>query len=274
VNHAETIPSKAEPVLVRAQTPAAVQLISVAAFVAIWELIGRAGLLFPDLFPSFVAVGESLWRHISTPVLIPHLKASLYEVAGGLILGALLGVPLGVILGTRRSLILIFEPIILYLAVVPKIIIFPIFILFLGIGTNSKLAVGAIAAFFPIVLLAMAGMREIKPVYLDVARSMGATPFKLATKVYLPAITGYVFTGIRIGLGAAVTGALLAETKVAKAGLGFLIVEYYSQFFIADMYSLLILIFLLAAAANRAMKFAFSLLLPLPRAGDEAGIYF
>ena len=66
---------------------------------------------------------------------------------------------------------------------------------------------------------------------------------QIATRIYLPAIAGQVFTGIRIGMGAAVTGALLAETKIAKAGLGFMIVEYYGQFRIADMYSLLLFIF-------------------------------
>jgi ABC-type nitrate/sulfonate/bicarbonate transport system permease component len=117
-------------------------------------------------------------------------------------------------------------------------------------------------------------MREVKPVYLDVARMVGATKLQIASKVYLPAITGYVFTGVRIGLGAAVTGALLAETKIAKAGLGFMIVEYYSQFRMADMYSLLLLIFILAALANWLMKALFAILLPLPRSTQDAGLFF
>jgi NitT/TauT family transport system permease protein len=166
------------------------------------------------------------------------------------------------------------EPLILYAAVVPKIVIFPIFILFLGIDVHSKLAVGAIAAFFPIALLTIAGMRDVKKVYVDVARSIGAGVWQIATRVYLPAIAGQVFTGIRIGMGAAVTGALLAETKIAKAGLGFMIVEYYGQFRIADMYSLLLFIFILAALVNTAMKYFFSLLSPAARANPDAGMYF
>lgn len=262
------------PVVSRVKTPAGVQALTVLALAAAWELIGRTGLLFPELFPSVVGILQSLWMDVSTPLLLPHFKASLYEVGGGLLLGTLCGMPLGVIFGSQRNLMRVVEPIILYLAVVPKIIIFPIFILFLGIGTGSKLAVGAIAAFFPIVLLTLAGMREVRPVYLDVARTLGASRLQLATKVYLPAITGYVFTGVRIGLGASVTGALLAETKIAKAGLGFLIVEYYSQFRMAEMYSLLLFIFILAALANLALKFLFSLLLPLPRSSQDPGIFF
>ena len=264
----------AASVAAHVQTPVGVQALTVMGVVVVWELTGRTGLLFPELFPSVIGILQSFWIYVTTPLLIPHLKASLYEVGGGLFLGALCGIPLGIIVGSQRSLMRVMEPIILYLAVVPKIIIFPIFILFLGIGTGSKLAVGAIAAFFPIVLLTIAGMREVKPVYLDVARTLRASRLQLATKVYLPAITGYVFTGVRISLGASVTGALLAETKVAKAGLGFMIVEYYSQFRMADMYSLLLFIFILAAAANWAMKLVFSLLLPLPRSTQDAGVFF
>ena len=256
------------------QTPTGVQTLTVIALLIAWEMIGRTGLLFPELFPSVAEIFQSLWVYVTTPLLLPHLNASLYEVGGGLLLGTLSGIPLGVVFGSRRSFIQVMEPLILYLAVVPKIIVFPIFILFLGIGTGSKLAVAAIASFFPIVLLTIAGMREVRPVYLDVARTLGASKFQVAAQVYLPAIAGYVFTGVRIGLGASVTGALLAETKIAKAGLGFMIVEYYSQFRMADMYSLLLLIFILAALANWAMKALFSRLLPLPRGTQDAGVFF
>ena len=255
----------------RVQTPAGVQMLTVIVLLAAWEMIGRAGSIFAELFPPITEILQSLWVYVTTPVMLPHLYASLYEVVGGLFLGALCGIPLGVIFGSRRSFMQLMEPIILYLAVIPKIVVFPVFILFLGIGTNSKLAVGAIAAFFPIALLTIAGMREVKPVFLDVARTLGSSTLQIATKVYLPAITGYVFTGLRIGLGASVTGALLAETKIAKAGLGFMIVEYYSQFRMADMYSLLLFIFILAALANWAMKALFSLLLPLPRTSENFG---
>jgi NitT/TauT family transport system permease protein len=240
----------------------------------IWELIGRAGLLLPELFPSFIEILQSLWVYLTTPVVLPHLKASGYEVGGALALATLLGVPLGIIWGSRKSWLEVVEPLILYAAVVPKIVIFPVFILFLGIDVHSKLAVGAIAAFFPISLLTIAGMREVKKVYVDVARTVGATPYQIASRVYLPAIAGQVFTGIRIGLGAAVTGALLAETKIAKAGLGFLIVEYYNQFRIADMYSLLLFVFILAALINWALKALFAKLSPLPRAAQDPGLLF
>ena len=255
------------------RTPLAVQLITLLLVVAVWEVIGRTGILFAELFPPILEIVQSLWRYLTTPVILPHLRASLYEVGGALALAALFGIPLGILWGSRRSWLEIVEPLILYAAVVPKIVIFPVFILFLGIDVHSKLAVGAIAAFFPISLLTIAGMREVKRVYVDVARSAGASRYQIATRVYLPAIAGQVFTGLRIGMGAAVTGALLAETKIAKAGLGFMIVEYYGQFRIADMYSLLLFIFILAALTNWAMKRLFARLSPLARVNQDAGMY-
>jgi ABC-type nitrate/sulfonate/bicarbonate transport system permease component len=256
------------------QTPLGVQAVTLALIVILWELIGRTGILFAELFPPLIAILRSLWTYVSTPLILPHLRASLYEVAGALGLAVLFGIPLGILWGSRTSWLQIVEPLILYAAVVPKIVIFPVFILFLGIDVHSKLAVGAIAAFFPISLLTIAGMREVKQVYVDVARSAGASAYQIGTRVYLPAIAGQVFSGIRIGMGAAVTGALLAETKVAKAGLGFMIVEYYGQFRIADMYSLLLFIFILATLVNWLMKTLFARLSPSVRAGQDAGMYF
>jgi ABC-type nitrate/sulfonate/bicarbonate transport system permease component len=256
------------------QTPLGVQLLTLSALVIVWEFVGRTGLLFPDLFPPITEILQSLWIDVTTPIMLPHLKASLYEVGGAIAIASLFGIPLGILWGSKRSWLEIVEPLILYAAVVPKIVIFPVFILFLGIDVQSKLAIGAIAAFFPVSLLTIAGMREVKPVYVEVARTLRATPLQIAKNVYLPAIAGQVFTGIRIGLGAAVTGALLAETKIAKAGLGFMIVEYYGQFRIADMYGLLLFIFILAALVNSGMKALFGALSPISRKGGDAGMYF
>ena len=255
-------------------TPLGVQAVTLLGAVAIWESIGRSGILFPDLFPPISEILLSLWTYLTTPLMIPHVKASLYEVGGAIAIAAFTGIPLGILWGSKQSWLKVVEPLILYAAVVPKIVIFPVFILLLGIDVHSKLAVGAIAAFFPVSLLTIAGMREVKRVYVDVARTVGATPAQIARSVYLPAIAGQVFTGVRIGLGAAVTGALLAETKIAKAGLGFMIVEYYGQFRIADMYSLLLFIFILASLANWAMKSLFGMLSPVSRNSGEAGMYF
>jgi NitT/TauT family transport system permease protein len=247
---------------------------TVLAGLAAWELLGRTRLFLPDLFPSLAAIAVALADQLGSPTLWPHVGASLAAVGGGLLLAFAAGVPVGVAVGARRPLAAVCEPLILYLAVVPKIIVLPVFILLFGIGVQSKLAVAATAAFFPIALLTIAGVRDVKPIYRAVAKVVGARPVQVATRVYLPAVTGYVVAGLRFGMGAAVTGALLAETKVAKAGLGFLLVRHYGEYRIADMYAVFVLILLLAAVANAAMTAAHRWLAPHVRLAQGEALYF
>src|SRR5918992_5103286 len=83
--------------------PLAVQVLTLLLVVVIWEFIGRTGILFAELFPPISDILQSLWRYLTTPLLLPHLKASLYEVGGALALAALTGIPLGILWGSRNS---------------------------------------------------------------------------------------------------------------------------------------------------------------------------
>ena len=85
------------------QTPLGVQTLTLLLLIAVWEVIGRTGILFADLFPPVIEILKSLWMYISTPLILPHLKASLYEVGGALALAALFGIPLGILWGSRSS---------------------------------------------------------------------------------------------------------------------------------------------------------------------------
>jgi ABC-type nitrate/sulfonate/bicarbonate transport system permease component len=143
-----------------------------------------------------------------------------------------------------------FEHFLYYLGPTPKIIFFPGMIMWFGIGSGSKVAMGAISCFFPIVLSVAAGMRRIDPVLIRVGRSFNANGWQTATKIYLPAIREPVMNGIRLGLGVAVIGTLLAETKLSNAGVGYLIMQAYSVFDMPRMYAMLIVLFALAIGAN------------------------
>jgi len=104
-----------------------VQALTLLVVVAAWEFIGRTEVLFPELFPSVLEILQSLWLYISTPLMMPHIKASLYEIGGALGLATLCGVPLGILWGSRQTWLEVVEPLILYAAVVPKIVIFDIY---------------------------------------------------------------------------------------------------------------------------------------------------
>ena len=127
-------------------------------------------------------------------------------------------------------------------------------IMWFGVGPGSKMAMGALSCFFPVALSAAAGMREIDTVLIRVGRSFRASTRQMVAKIYLPAMRAPVINGLRLGLGIAIIGMLLAETKLSNQGLGFMIIQAYTLFNMPRMYALLILVFALAALVNAGVS--------------------
>ena len=130
-------------------------------------------------------------------------------------------------LGGNRLLSRAFERYLYYLGPTPKIIFFPIMIMWFGVGPASKVAMGTLSCFFPVALSVAAGMRQIDPVLIRVGRSFRASTWQMVTKIYLPAMRQPIINGVRLGLGVAIIGTLLAETKLSNRGIGFLIIQAY-----------------------------------------------
>ena len=135
----------------------------------------------------------------------------------------------------------------------PKIIFLPIIFLMFGVGIESKMAKGALSAFFPVVFTTTLGMVLINPVLIRVGRTFNLDKWQMITKIYMPAMVNPVITGLRLGVAITVIGVLVAELKFADGGLGYRLGVYYEQFEIAPMYAVILLIFGLAAAANSGM---------------------
>jgi ABC-type nitrate/sulfonate/bicarbonate transport system permease component len=228
----------------------AIRLGTVVLFLAVWELVARSGLVLREILPPTSEVFAQLIGLFGSNYLVFDVYVSVYEIVVGFAVGSAFGLSLGAVMGTSTYLYRLSEPLIYYLGAVPKIILLPILILFLGTGLESKVGMAALTAFFPIVVNTALAVREVKPIYVRAARSMGASRAQLYGKVYVPAMLGPALSGMRLGLGVAITGALLAETDVAQAGLGFRAIELYSQLRIAEMYALLLLIFIGAAFVN------------------------
>jgi ABC-type nitrate/sulfonate/bicarbonate transport system permease component len=228
----------------------AIRLGTVVLFLAIWELAGRSGLVPSEILPPASEVFAQITTLFRSDSFWADVAASLYEILVGFLVGSLLGLSFAALIATSDYVNRIFEPLIYYLGAVPKIILFPILILFLGTGLQSKMGMAAITAFFPIVVNTALAIREVNPIHVRAARTLGATRAQLYSKVYVPSMLGPVLSGMRLGLGVAITGALLAETAVAQVGLGFRAVELYSQLRIAEMYALILLIFIGAALVN------------------------
>jgi ABC-type nitrate/sulfonate/bicarbonate transport system permease component len=227
-----------------------IRLAILGSIVVIWEVMSASGLFYRDVVPSLLAVARALVLVLAQGEFYRHLAITLIEVATALAIGGTVAIVLGLLLGGSRFLSRAFEHYLYYLGPTPKIIFFPIMIMWFGIGPESKVAMGAISCFFPIVLSTAAGMRGIDPVLVRVGQSFKASPWQAATKIYLPAMREPVLNGVRLGLGVAIIGTLLAETKLSNAGIGYLIMQAYSVFDMPRMYAMLIVLFALAIGAN------------------------
>jgi ABC-type nitrate/sulfonate/bicarbonate transport system permease component len=222
----------------------------IVAVLVFWEALAASGLLYRDVVPSLVAIARALWATLSDPAFYFHLGTTAYEIGIAMLIGGLSGLFVGILLGGSRFLSRAYEAYLYYLGPCPKIIFFPIMIMWFGVGPGSKIAMGAISCFFPVVLNAAGGMREIDKVLIRVGKSFRANAWQMITKIYLPAMRHPVINGVRLGLGVALIGTLLAETKLSNRGIGFLVIQAYSIFNMPQMYALLIILFVIAIGAN------------------------
>lgn len=233
---------------------ARIRLATALIALAAYELVAQSGLLFQGVVPSLAAIASAFVELVATAGFYRHLGVTLFEVAAGFAIGAAAGFALGVAFGLWRALGQVLDPWVHYLAPTPKIIFLPVLVLAFGAGMGSKIAMGAISAFFPVVVATYAGMRLVRPILIKVAQSFQASTLQVVRLVHIPSLIAPAIGAMRIGLGAAIIGTLLAEIKMSRAGLGYLLIQDYNFFRIPQMYALLVVVFLIAWLANAAME--------------------
>jgi NitT/TauT family transport system permease protein len=228
----------------------ALRIVIVVTVLLAWEALAASGLLYRDVVPSLLAIGGALSRTLTDPAFYWHLYTTFYEIGVALLIGGVSGIAVGILLGGSKLMQRAFEPLLYYLGPTPKIIFFPVMIMWFGVGPGSKVAMGAISCFFPVALNVAGGMREIDKVLIRVGKSFRANTWQMVTKIYLPAMRHPMINGVRLGLGVALIGTLLAETKLSNRGIGFLVIQAYSLFNMPQMYALLIILFVISIGAN------------------------
>jgi NitT/TauT family transport system permease protein len=222
----------------------------ILSVLATWEFLAHSGWLYRDVVPSLMAIGRALIKLLTQPNYYYNLGVTAAEIGAALAIGGLSGLAVGMILGANRFLSKAFENYLYYLGPTPKIIFFPVMIMWFGVGPESKIALGTLSCFFPVALSVAAGMRQIDKVLIRVGTSFRASTAQMVFKIYLPAMRHPIINGIRLGLGVALIGTLLAETKLSNKGIGFLIIQAYGIFDMPRMYAMLIVLFVLAVGAN------------------------
>ena len=177
------------------------RIAGVVAILAVWEIAGWSGLFFRGVLPSTVFIVGSMAELLMSAEFYWHLAVTGFEVLVSFVIGCFFGTLVGLVLGTRKFTGDVFEPFIHYLAPTPKIVFLPILLVLFGVGVWSKVALGAISAFFPMALGVAAGVRQVSPVLLRVGKTFNLTTMQTVRMIYLPAMVPPIATGLyRSGL--------------------------------------------------------------------------
>jgi len=228
---------------------------AIGLFALLWEF-GPRYLLDPSTRVFLPPLHEDLqawWQLARTGALSDHLRASLGRSTIGFGIAIAAAVPLGLLLAWYRPLADFLNPLLELFRNTAALALLPVFTLLLGIGETSKIAIVAYAAFFPVLLNTIAGVKTVDPLLIRAARTLGLDSPRLFAKVILPAAVPTIFTGIRMAGAASILVLIAAEMAGAKAGLGYLIVNDQNSFLYPEMYAGILTIAGLGLVINFAL---------------------
>jgi len=216
------------------------QALSVGGALLAWETAVRMGFLDAAFIPAPSAVLRALAGTAADT--LPRLGDTLVKTLLGYALAVGVGVPAGLVLGSRPVAHAVAMPYVVALYGIPKILILPWIALIFGIGLSTAALSAAVFAVFPVIVLVAAGTRDVDPAIVTVAVSMGARPAQVARKVMLPAMASTLVGGLRTGLALSVVGVLVGELLGARAGLGYVINYAYGLMMTAEYAALVVLV--------------------------------
>lgn len=209
---------------------------AILVLLGIWELAPRLGLVEPAFVPPFSEVIASGVQLIKDGQLQSHVIASVLRSLTGFFIAIAYAVPLGLAIGWSKRVADTINPLLEVFRNTAALALLPVFLLIFGIGETSKIALVIYACSWPILLNTISGVRNVDPLLIKSARTMGLSSFDLLRKVVLPASVPTVFAGIRLAGAYSLLVLVAAEMVGAKAGLGYLIIYSHYNFQIPQMY--------------------------------------
>jgi ABC-type nitrate/sulfonate/bicarbonate transport system permease component len=206
--------------VLRAAALAIAPAISVIALAAAWELFARSGAVTPFMLPALSAVLERIWSDLLAGDLLLNTAVTLYRALSGFLIGAVLGVTLGMLISRNGGARWFFDPIISVGFPMPKIAFLPVVMLWLGVFDLSKICMIAVEAIFPVVTATIVGIRGVERELLWSARNMGAGERELLVQIAFPAALPQIMTGLQVALPIALIVAIVTEMFMGGYGLG------------------------------------------------------
>jgi NitT/TauT family transport system permease protein len=225
------------------------------------------GLLFLGLWqyasghwidPFFISAPDAVFRKLLQWILngslVFHLSFTLTATAVGFVIGALSGFVVGFVLGRSPIIADIFEPYITAVYSIPKIALAPLFIMWFGIGIESKIAMSAMVVFFLVFLNSFSGVREVSALQINSLRIMGANELQVLRYVVIPSATSWVLAGLKVSVPYALIGVVVGEMFSSNRGIGFLIAQGAGLLDTPAVFASVIVLALTGAVINNALR--------------------
>lgn len=224
--------------------------IAIAVILVLWQLLPTLGFVDPFLLPPFSSVIQGLVKLIGSGEMLRHMLASFGRAGTGYLLAVSLAIPLGVFMGWYKRVERIVDPLLQACRNTSTLALYPVFILFFGLGETSKVAIIIWGTLWPILLNTIAGVKNVEPLLIKAARALGVSGFTLLAKVVLPMVLPFILTGLRLSAATSILMLVAAEMLGADRGLGFMIFYYEERYAIPEMFAGIISISLLGLLLN------------------------
>jgi ABC-type nitrate/sulfonate/bicarbonate transport system permease component len=221
-------------------SPNAIRTASVVVFLLIWEYYGRR--MDPIFMAPPSAILQAAVQLLKSGALKKALIESLWPFTVGMVLTVVVGIVLGIVIAQWRMLEYVLDPFINALYAIPRIALVPLIILWAGLEFTGKVTILVSVAVFPIIVNTYAGIRDVRGSMLEIGRAYGATESQIFFKIVLPAAIPFIMAGVRLSVGLAIIGIIVAEFFTAISGLGGMIVEYANVFATAKLFVPIIVI--------------------------------
>ena len=237
--------------------PAILGTASIAVLLVLWEVLPRlitmsAGTKLFFTTPSQIA--GTLWRLFATGSIWTPLGVSASGFALGLSLSIVVGLPLGVLIGRSRTLNAMLDPFITAFNATPRLVFLPLLMLWFGLGLEMKVVIVFIGALFPILINTYEGVRNADKTLINVVRSFGASEWDVARLVVVPNAMPYIVAGLRLAIGRAVLGVVVAEFFGSESGLGVMMVQAAGRYQVDVVFSGLIVFAVLSLAMTAMVQ--------------------
>lgn len=226
---------------------------SLILWAVLWELVGQSGWTF--FIPPLTEVVATLIEVIGTPAFMKAMFETAYAFIAGVFFAVVIGIPVGVLIGTNRLLDELILPWVNIFLSAPLTALVPVLMVLFGFGMKSIIITTTLFAIWIIILNARAGVKQINRSLIDMSRSFGATPLDAFFKIYFWAALPEILGGVRIGIIRAVKGVIIGQLLISLVGFGALFELYSNNFMMEHFWAVLIVLFALAFSLSEVLAY-------------------